>query len=212
MGKKIAQIILAFAIVGLVYLVYDLISTPIKFEKEKQEKEAKIIERIKDIRTAQRAYKTKYHKFTSNFDTLALFITNDTLILERRVVDEDDSMGMANLKKLGKKNVEQFNIAVIDTIFSPKSFKIADAKKLRFIPGTNGQAEFILEAGTFETDSKVVVPIIECRVPFKIYLDTIAYRQEIINLIDDQVHNFNRYPGIKFGSMTGGNNEAGNWE
>lgn len=212
MGKKIAQIILALAIVGLVYLVYDLISTPIRFEEEKQKKEAQIIKRIKDIRTAQRAYKTKYHKFTSNFDTLAAFIISDTLVLERKIVDEDDSVGMANLKKSGKRNIEQFNIAVIDTIFSPDKLTVRDAQRLRFIPGMDGEAQFILEAGTIETESKVVIPIVECRVPYKVYLDSVVYRQEIINLIDDQVHNFNRYPGIKFGSMTGGNNEAGNWE
>ena len=44
------------------------------------------------------------------------------------------------------------------------------------------------------------------------FLDTVAYRQEIINQIDDDVNNFNRYPGVKFGSMEAGNNEAGNWE
>ena len=44
------------------------------------------------------------------------------------------------------------------------------------------------------------------------FLDTIAYRQEVINLIDDEENNFNRYAGLKFGSMDAGNNEAGNWE
>ncbi len=44
------------------------------------------------------------------------------------------------------------------------------------------------------------------------FLDTTIYRQEIINLIDDDTNNFNRYPGVKFGSMEAANNEAGNWE
>ena len=44
------------------------------------------------------------------------------------------------------------------------------------------------------------------------YLDTVEFRQDIINLIDNDVHNLQRYPGIKFGSMETGNNEAGNWE
>ena len=37
-------------------------------------------------------------------------------------------------------------------------------------------------------------------------------RELFINLIDNDVHNLQRYPGIKFGSMETGNNEAGNWE
>ena len=48
--------------------------------------------------------------------------------------------------------------------------------------------------------------------PYITFLDTVAYRQEIINLIDNMQNNFNRYPGIMFGSMERGNNEAGNWE
>jgi hypothetical protein len=57
-----------------------------------------------------------------------------------------------------------------------------------------------------------MVPVVECRAPYKYYLDTVAYRQNIINLIDDRVNNFNAYAGLKFGSMEGSNNEAGNWE
>ena len=53
--KKIAQIILAVVIVALVYVIYDQISTPIRFEQEMKAKKAQVIDRIKDIRTAQRA-------------------------------------------------------------------------------------------------------------------------------------------------------------
>ena len=132
--------------------------------------------------------------------------------MERKLVDEDDSVGMAMLKRSGKKNIEKFTVAVIDTIFSPKKLTAEDVYNLRFIPGTNNQAQFIMEAGVITTESKVVIPVVECRAPYKMFLDTITYRQEIINQIDDDVNNFNRYPGIKFGSMEAGNNEAGNWE
>ena len=209
--KKIAQIILAVAIVALVYVIYDQISTPIKFDDELKAKKAQVIDRIKDIRTAQRAFKSKYQRFTGSFDTLANFILQDTLELERKIVDEDDSVAMAQLKKMGKKNVEKFKIAVIDTIFSPKKLSVEQVKQLRYIPGTDDKAQFIMEAGS-AVASNVTVPIVECRAPYKLFLDTVAYRQEIINLIDDEENNFNRYPGVKFGSMEAGNNEAGNWE
>lgn len=210
--KRLFQILLAVVIVYLVYVIYGQIATPIRFEEEKAKKEALVIERIKDIRTAQRAYKSKYQRFTSSFDTLADFVLNDSIVLERKIVDEDDSVAMAMLKKSGKKNVEQFNVAAIDTIFSPKKLTREDVLNLRYIPTTNNQAEFIMEAGAITTESKVVIPVVECRAPYKSFLDTVAYRQEFINLVDDQVNNYNRYPGIKFGSMEGGNNEAGNWE
>ncbi len=72
--------------------------------------------------------------------------------------------------------------------------------------------EYTLAAGIITTESKVVIPVVECRAHYLTFLDTVAYRQEVINQIDDEVNNFNRYPGVKFGSMESGNNEAGNWE
>ena len=209
--KKIAQIILAVVIVALVYVIYDQISTPIRFEQEMKAKKAQVIDRIKDIRTAQRAFKSKYQRFTGSFDTLASFILNDSLELERKIVDEDDSVAMAMLKKMNKKNVEKFTVAVIDTIFSPKRLSRQDVEDLRYIPTTDKQAQFIMEAGS-AVASNVTVPIVEGRAPYKLFLDTVAYRQEIINLIDDEENNFNRYAGVKFGSMEAANNEAGNWE
>lgn len=210
--KRIFQIILGVVIVALVYIIYVQISTPLNFNKELAAKKAAVIERIKDIRTAQRSFKSKYQHFTSTFDSLEAFILTDTLELERKLVDEDDSVGMAMLKKSGKKNIEKFKIAVIDTIFSPKRLSKQDVAQLRYIPGTDDKAQYIMEAGIITTESKVVIPIVECRAPYKMFLDTVAYRQEIINLIDDEENNFNRYPGVKFGSMEAGNNEAGNWE
>ena len=210
--KKLFQIILAVAIVGLVYGIYVQISTPIRFDKETKAKKAQVIDRIKDIRTAQRAFKSKYQHFTASFDSLSAFVLTDTLELERKIVDEDDSAAMAMLKKSGKKNIEKFKIAVIDTIFAPKKVTRQDVENFRFIPGTGNKAQFIMEAGIITTESKVVIPVVECRAPYKAFLDTVAYRQEVINLIDEEQNNFNRYPGVKFGSMDTGNNEAGNWE
>ena len=210
--KKLFQIILAVAIVGLVYVIYVQISTPIRFDKETKAKKAQVIDRIKDIRTAQRAFKSKYQHFTASFDSLSAFVLTDTLELERKIVDEDDSAAMAMLKKSGKKNIEKFKIAVIDTIFAPKKVTRQDVENFRFIPGTGNKAQFIMEAGIITTESKVVIPVVECRAPHKAFLDTVAYRQEVINLIDEEQNNFNRYPGVKFGSMDSGNNEAGNWE
>ncbi len=212
MVKKILQIVLAIAILALVYVIYVQISTPINYEAEKKMRNAAVIDRIKDIRTAERAYKTKYMHFTDNFDSLINFVLNDSLVLERKIVDEDDSVGMAELKRLKKKNVEKFTIAVIDTIFAPKTLTVEDVKALRYVPYTDNKVQYLLFAGQLATESKVVIPVVECRVPYKVYLDTIKYRQEIINDIDNDVNNLNKYPGIKFGSMDGGNNEAGNWE
>ncbi len=208
--KKGIQIFLGLVIVALVYVIADLIHTPLKFEQQLKERNAEVIVKLKDIRAAERAYKSKYQRFTNDFDSLIYFIMNDSLEMERKLVDEDDSVAMAKLKKAKKKNIEKYNIAVIDTIFNPRKLTKEQIENLRFIPHTNNM-EFILEAGEVDKGN-VKVPVVECRAPYKSYLDTVEFRQNVINLIDDKVHNFGQYAGLKFGSMEGSNNEAGNWE
>ena len=209
--KKGIQFILGLAIIGLVYVVANLIYTPLSFEQQLEERNAEVIVKLKDIRAAQRAYKSKYQQFTGDFDSLINFILNDSLTMERKLVDEDDSVAMAQLKKQGKKNIETYNIAVVDTIFNPRKLSKQDIQNLRYLPFTDNKVEFILEAAHVNAGN-VKVPVVECRAPYKMYLDTVEYRQNIINLIDDRVNNFNAYAGLKFGSMEGSNNEAGNWE
>ena len=208
--KKGIQIFLGLVIVALIYVVADMIHTPLKFEQQLKSRNADVIVKLKDIRAAERAFKSKYQHFTSDFDSLINFILNDSLELERKLVDEDDSVAMAQLKKAKKQNIEKYNLAVIDTIFNPRKLSKEDVENLRFIPHTNNM-EFILEAGLVDK-SNVKVPVVECRAPYKAYLDTVEFRQNVINLIDDKVNNFGQYAGLKFGSMEGSNNEAGNLE
>ena len=207
------QIILLAGVLGLAYWLFVVISTPIKFENELAERKSAVIERIKDIRSAERQFKSKHQRFTANFDSLIDFVLTAKMEGERKMIDEDDSAAMAQAwKKYGKKfkNVEKFTYSVKDSLF--KHLTTEQVKELRYVPYTENKVEFILNATMLQTESKVVIPVVECRTPYKAFLDTVKYRQEIINLVDNLKNNFNKYPGIMFGSMERGNNEAGNWE
>ena len=64
MLKKLAVILLLpVLIIVLGYLIVDSISKPVRFNQEKKRREAVAIERLKDIRTLQQAYKTKYGEY-----------------------------------------------------------------------------------------------------------------------------------------------------
>ena len=104
---------------------------------------------------------------------------------------------------------EKFNVAAIDTIFGDRKLTPEQIKNFRFIPYGNGK-EYIMSAGDLATESKVVVPVFECKAPYKSFLIDLD-QQLLVNLIDDS-KTLNRYPGIKVGSMTEATNEAGNWE
>ena len=207
------QAILLAVVLGLAYWLYVVISTPIKFENELAERKGAVIERIKDIRLAERQFKSKHQRFTANFDSLINFILTEKMQGERKMIDEDDSAAMAQArKKYGKnfKNVEKVSYSVKDSLF--KHLTVKEVKELRYVPYTDNKVEFILKASMLKTESKVVIPVVECRAPYKVFLDTDKYHQEVVNLIDNEQNNFNKYPGVMFGSMERGNNEAGNWE
>ena len=74
MKKKIVlivlQVLLAAGAIGLIYWLSVIIATPIMFEDELATRKSAVIERIKDIRTAERQFKAKHQRFTANFDSL----------------------------------------------------------------------------------------------------------------------------------------------
>ncbi len=203
--KKAIQIVLFLVIVVLGYILVQSILTPLEFQNTTKAREAAVIERIKDIRTAQRAYKTVNQRFTGSFDTLINFVLNDSLVFEKAIGSADDSVAVA--KGLVKR--EKFNVAAIDTIFGDRKLTPEQIKNFRFIPYGNGK-EYIMSAGNLATESKVVVPVFECKAPYKTFLAD-QDQQLLVNLIDDS-KSLSRYPGIKVGSMTEATNEAGNWE
>ena len=109
----------------------------------------------------------------------------------------------------GAPKIEKFTYSIKDSLF--KHLSVEDVQNLRYIPYSDNK-EFYLEAAIITTESKIVIPTIECRAPYINFLDTVVYRQEVINLVDQCLNVLNKYPGIKFGAMDRGNNEAGNWE
>ena len=206
MKKAAIQIVLALVVIGLAFVVYRQLTIPLQFDKEVEKRSAAVIDRIKDIRSAERAYKQVYDKYCGNFDSLIAFVLTDSMVYERSFGSADDSVAVAR----GLVKSEQFKMAVIDTAFGTKKLTPAQVQQLRYIPYSADQ-EYILEAGALETESGVTVQVFECRAPFKAYLSDLNH-QELVNLIDERENTFNDYPGIKVGSMTSATNDAGNWE
>lgn len=79
------QIVLWIASIFFTYKIYDSINGPIKFNQTKNERYAKVIDRLKDIRKSQIAYKDVKGTFSNNFDSLVNFVDEGyfTLIEKR---------------------------------------------------------------------------------------------------------------------------------
>ncbi|MFI3331595.1 MAG: hypothetical protein R3Y38_07300 [Rikenellaceae bacterium] len=204
--KKLIQILLLIAVVALGYILTMQILDPLNFVKERAAREAVVIERVKDIRTAQRAFKSVHQNYSSNFEELISFLENDSLVYDKVVGSFDDSLAVAK----GLVRVEKFNVAVKDTIFGARKYTAEALKAIDEIPYGNG-AKFIMDATSLVTESQVIVPVFECKAPYKTFLTGID-DQELINLIDDCINVLNKYPGIKVGSLEQATNDAGNWE
>lgn len=209
MKKILLQLVLIAGIVVLGWYLYSIFNTPLEFEKQREGREEVVIERLKDIRTAQRLYRQKYMKFTPSFDSLIYFVNHDSLAFERAIGSEDDSLAVA----MGQVRRERFMIAVKDTIeyINPDT----KAENLRYIPfsveATGSAQQFAMDTASIHTESGVVVPVFEAFAAYPTFLGDLDH-QELINFRDYRVNTLGRDDGLKVGSLQSTTNEAGNWE
>jgi hypothetical protein len=200
--KTIIQIILGVIVVVLAYLLYDSLMEPIRFNNAVEYRKELVVQRLKHIRDLQVAYKDSYGRYSGGFDTLINFYKNDSLKIVRQIGSWDDSIAVA--KKLVY--ADTIRIAVKDSMFrSVAEFSI---DSLAFVPIVH--EPFQLQAVSYMSISKVTIPLFEAAVHNDVFLRGLN-RQSIINLNDEQ-ENMNKYPGVKVGSVTQPNNNAGNWE
>ncbi len=208
--KPVLYVVLPIAIVALTYYIYKGIDEPIQFEKEKAKRYEVVKQNLIDIRTAQEAYIKIHGVYADNLDTLIASVKNDSLPNVRAIGSVPDSL----LEKgYTEKRAAQEGIIIRDTILEPilasafpKNYPI---DSLKFVPFSSG-LEFELERGVIETASKVKVQVFEARAPFDWWLKGLN-EQLIINLNEQRRLN-DQYEGLKVGSLTETNNNAGNWE
>ncbi|MCR4824112.1 MAG: hypothetical protein K5849_02020 [Bacteroidales bacterium] len=228
--KIIVEVLLFAGICGLAYLLYSNIMQPVNFNKEKASRQAVAVQRLKDIRTLQVAYKSVTGKFNSSVDSLKQFYDNGEMEIVMQIGSMDDSLAVTNteaIKKANKKlKPDQLTaklqaayeagqkvvfstitkIPVRDTLFNGRTDFSIDS--LKYIP-FSGKEPIQMEATT-KMVSGVPVPLFEARIPWKSLLKGMD-KQLIINL-NAESRDLNRYEGLQVGSITAPNNNAGNWE
>ncbi len=210
--KKLKVPITAFLFVLIVvftYVDYNSIAKPIAFKNEKTKRYEKVIAKLKDIRTAQVAYKERYKEFAGDLNELIKFVKYDSLLLVRNMgsYNEDtlteekaielgiilrvlpDSLSAEKAVKMGFVVRDTIKVAVLDSIF-PNNYPI---DSLKYIPYTNN-IEFKLGAGTIITGDTA----------------TGGVKVKVFEAVD--VAPFDIYDTLKVGSLSEANNNAGNWE
>jgi len=210
--RKVIQTLLVVFIFVLGYLIIESIMRPIRFQRLVTEREIATIDKLKDIREAEKAYKDVYKKYMGDFDTLKMFLANDSFTVIKAIgtIPEDwlDQYGLAEAKsKALKEGVivrESTKINVMDSLFG-SNFAL---DSLSFVPYTDG-IQFELEADAILTSSNLMVQVVEVKASYDDLLKGLN-EQLIINYKDIRIE-LTGYAGILFGSLEEGT-LSGNWE
>lgn len=214
MKKLIIQIVLAAVIVFLGYQCYESIMVPQRFETIKKQRYDRIIQRLKDIRTAQDAYRAEKGKYTASFDTLINFIKYDSVKIIRSIgqlTDEQVEAGMTEAEAVKKGYIirEVIKVNALENIFG-KDYPIDN---LRYVPFTNKKYEFKMGTNLIKTDSGIEVPVFEARISNTEIFENLdpIYHESILQENGERLR-LNKYPGLKVGDLNEANNNVGNWE
>ena len=231
--KNITRIILGIATVILAYLLFESIMKPQRYETLRKQREEIVIERLKDIRTAQIAFRNAHGRFVGTMDSLIMFLEHGKLPTVRRTGQIPEEMTEAEALRAGLIRRDTIFSSAYDLLFPPDTARerrmqlttpeeIAEFRRtnrathlanLKFIPFTNRTVEFMMETGFISRgseDARIEVPVIEVSAPWKAYMFEPEWAQLVVNATQ-RAKDINRFPGRRFGSMTEPITE-GNWE
>jgi len=209
--RTVIQILLFIVAVVIAYFIYKGVQDPIDFDKTKDARYEATIERLKQIRKAELAYRDVFGTFTGDWDTLINFVKYDSVRNVRKVGELTDSMIEAGLSE---RDAVEKGLLIRDTVkesvLESEFGGSFDADKLKEVPVPDTTAYFDLGATIIKTGSGIEVPVFEAKAHNNVVLRGLD-RQYVINLNEQRRMN-EKYPGLKVGSLTETVNNAGNWE
>lgn len=164
--KLLIQLALWIIIAILGYLLFQSVYEPTKFNDIKDQRYAMVIEKLKDIRTAELAHLEITGKFNGSFDSLSRFVdTAHFAITQRRDTSIVDA---AKNKAFGIKEGYYIEKVLIDTLgfvsVKDSLFKNSDRyKNLDKLVIAKKEATIELQAGfVMKTDRKI--PVFEAKI------------------------------------------------
>lgn len=206
--KIAAQAVLWILIVFFSYKIYDSINGPINFNQTKNERYAKVIDRLKDIRKAQIAHKDVKGVFASNFDSLIAFVDTGIFTLTQKrdssYLEYDRTYRIDMLREVVVIDTLG-TVAVKDSLFGTTQ----DYKQMAYVPIEGAEDK------TFEIKAEIIdkngykVPVFEVKVAKDVILfdqDTDLVKQENETISVDGVNG----PALILGSLTDVSTN-GNW-
>ena len=203
MNRKTIQLILWPIIIILAWLVYRSPISLKEFQEESNYRKSAVIQDLKDIRTAQIAFKDKYRVYANDFNSLLSFVKNDSLTVVNAVGETPDSLTEDQALKQGIISRDTIFVPVFQTIFNTDYLANRDNRfpfdldMLSKVPFSN--ETYNIESGNIEK-GKVTVQVFEVSTTFGTFLNGLEATNKGIDL--------NKF--IKVGSMSDASIN-GNW-
>ena len=202
------QVVLWIASIFFAYKIYDSISGPITFNQTKIKRYSKVINVMKDIRTAQIAHKDVRGVYANNFDSLIKFIDEGIFtLLEKRdssYLEYDRTYRIDMLREVIVTDTLGF-VAVKDSLFQTSD----RYKKMSNIPIEGLQDSVFKITSSIINKNGYKVPVFEVKVSKNTLLfdqDQDLVKQENETVSVDGVNG----PEIILGSLTNVSTN-GNW-
>ena len=202
------QVVLWIASIFFAYKIYDSISGPITFNQTKIKRYSKVINVMKDIRTAQIAHKDVKGVYANNFDSLIKFIDEGIFtLLEKRdssYLEFDRTYRIDMLREVIVTDTLGF-VAVKDSLFQTSD----RYKKMSNIPIEGLQDSVFKITSSIINKNGYKVPVFEVKVSKNTLLfdqDQDLVKQENETVSVDGVNG----PEIILGSLTNVSTN-GNW-
>jgi hypothetical protein len=210
--RRVIQVLFVFIIIILGYLIVESIMEPIDFNREVEVREQATIDRLVNIREAQKAYKDIYKRYTGSFDTLIAFLDTGSFSVIRAIgtIPEEwlEELGLDRARERaldeGVISREVTKVPVMDSLFGA-GYPI---DSLRYVPYTE-DVEFTMESSEILTSSNLVVQVVEVSVHYDDLLNGMD-QQLVVNYKDERMKIVG-FDGVKFGSLEEGT-LTGNWE
>lgn len=202
--KKILTVVTLLLAVFMGYGLFKTIEEPITFKKQKEVRSEAVIAKLKNIRTAQQAFRGITGGFAHNFDTLTQVIMEDSFMLVQIFGDPDDPTNTSFYSDTSYINAADSMATVF--VEGDKSMLMAYLNDLANVPYGENNEKFEISAELIEYES-IEVWATEVRAQFKVFMGS-TYGQEKYMNYDDR---YDPAKYLKFGDM-GSPNLSGNWE
>ena len=206
-NRKITTYVLYFLSLVLVFLIFRSINSPIKFNEVKNERYSKVIDRLKDIRNAQIAFKSVNGVYSNDFEELIQFIDSaEFTITQKRdssYMEYDRIYRIDMLREVIVTDTLGF-VSVKDSLFANN----LDYKNMASVPIEGMESLFSLKADIIDKNG-YNVPVFEVRVSKDVILfdqnkDLLSQEKETMSV--DGVNG----PDLILGSLTDVST-SGNW-